>query len=162
MGNETTCVVQTYDGYLQWYDADKAREGLQIDLSLFAGDYKGMKIWENAGSSCFGPDIDLLNLSGDDRRRIYKDITEYKGNERSAIFGKLRSNLEDLRNAGWFKTGYTDYERRATQGGKVEWCIKGADHHCISAETYLKLRSHFDLLDSTAQIIAEELKPFSF
>ncbi len=158
MANEMTCVVQTYDDYAQRYDADKEREGLQIDLSRFGGDYKGVKIWED-NDSCVGPDMDMLNLSGDDRKRVYKELTEYKGSERSAIFGKFRSNFEDLRKTSWFKTGYIDYERTTQDGKVVEWCSKGPDdRHCISTEEYLKLRSYFDLLDSTAQIIAEELK----
>lgn len=157
MGDETTCIVQTYDGYLQQYDADKAQDGLQIDLSQFADDYKGVKIWED-DNACVGPDLDLLNLSGNDRKKIYKDITEYKGKGRSDILGRFRSNLEALRKAGWFKTGYIDYEKKTTQGGKVEWCSKDIAPHCLSAAEYLKLRRYFDLMNATAQIVTEELK----
>jgi hypothetical protein len=142
------------------YDADKKAEGVQIATAEYNGEYKGIKIW-NDNYLCLGPELDLLNLTGEERRKVYGQVTDYNGSSRQVILRKMKDNLESLQNAGWFNTGFIDYEEKRLPLEAKKWCPKNdpgePDVFCKSAAEFIKIRNGFDLMASTAQIVIGEL-----
>ncbi|MBI2091791.1 MAG: hypothetical protein HYY43_04370 [Deltaproteobacteria bacterium] len=142
------------------YDADKKAEGVQIAVAEYNGEYKGIKMW-NDNYSCVGPEIDLLNLTGEERKTVYAQITDYNGISRREVLRKMKENLEGLERVGWFNTGFIDYGEKRLPSGEKKWCPKNdpsePNVYCQSIAEFIKMRRGFDLMAATAQIVVGEL-----
>ncbi len=109
-------------GYIQSYDADPKRDGIQLSLESLVPKCTGE--CDEYQLDLMDPAYAISQYNSADRQTLFGQITDYEGKSRLEIFDELKALLQNRLESSWSRNVEGDYDEQTRNDGKVVWCNK--------------------------------------